>query len=292
MNNITNNPVSSSPMGSNTAAPIATPQGTQVQGTSNIKAGASVQPYTFVDGPAGPDTTQTSRLSSSGMPPPASPPQTARESAHVAAFFNAMAATPPADAKSAADISKFTLMMANLSAKLRKGTLDNRNAMMFVQQEYKKQAIQKEKDAAYKDLVAGIVSGVGQGLGAAVGTFGSIKALKNTRLDQNLAKSNPELANAERRINVDLATSTSQAWNSAGNVVSSGFSVASSSVTYEGAMLKAEQKNLELKADQSGNFMAQEGDLANTYRDLFNSSKETFNTNTSTQTQMANSIRG
>jgi hypothetical protein len=292
MNNITNNPVSSSPMGSNTAAPIATPQGTQVQGTSNIKAGASVQPYTFVDGPAGPDTTQVARLSSSGMPTPASPPQKAGESAHVAAFFNAMTASPPADAKAAAEIADLTNMLATLAVKLRKGALDNRNAMMFVQQEYKKQAIQKEKDAAFKDFQAGIVSGVGQAAGAAVGTWGSIKALKNTRLDQNLAKSNPELANKERKTNVDLATTTSQAWNSAGNVVSSGFSVASSSVTYEGAKLKAEQKNLELKAEQSGNFMAQEGDLANSYRDFFNSAKETFNTNTSTQTQMANSIRG
>lgn len=292
MNNITNNPVSNSPMGSNTVAPIATPQGTQVQGTSNIKAGASVQPYTFVDGPAGPDTTQAARLSSSGMPTPASPPQTARQSAHVAAFFNAMAASPPADAKVAAEIANFTMVMAKISAQLRKGSLDFRNTMMFVQQEFKKQAIQKEKDAAFKDFQAGIVSGVGQFLGAAVGTAGSIKALKNTRLDQNLAKSNRELANAERKTNVDLATSMSQAWNSAGNVISSGFSVASSSVTYEGAKLKAEQKNLELKAELAGSFMTQEGDLANTYRDLFNSSKETFNTNTSTQTQMANSIRG
>ena len=292
MNNITNNPVSTSPMGSNTAAPIATPQGALVQGTTNSNAGASVQPYTFVDGPAGPDTTQVARLSSSGMPTPASPPQTARESAHVAAFFNAMAASPPADAKAAAEIADLTNMLATLAAKLRKGGLDNKNAMMFAQQEFKKLAIQKEKDAAFKDFQAGIVSGVGGIVGGAIGTVGSIKALKDTRLDQNLAKQDPGAAREDRKANIDLATSKSQAWNSAGNVVSSAFSVAASSVTYEGAPLKAEQKNLELKADLAGSFMAQEGDLANTYRDLFNSAKETFNTNTSTQTQMANSIRG
>ena len=289
MTNITNTLVNTSAQGLTSTTPIATPQGTQVQATSSTSTSASVQPYTFVNGPAGPDTTPTSRLSSSGMPAPMVSPQSASESAKLSAYFNALGANIPSDAKAAAEIAKITLMLFQSGIQLRKDSIDNRNSLMLSQQNYKKQAIDKGLDAAYQDLRAGIVSGVGSIVSGGVGAYGSIKAIKDTKLDKSLA---PDEALAKQKTAVDMATSKSQAWTSAGSVLNGAFSVGAAAATYYGAQYKAEQQGLDLKAELIGSMSSQDGELANTFRDFYKAQQDTFTTNMNTQTQMANTIKG
>ena len=286
MNNITNNPINTSTQGLTTATPLATTPSSQVQ------AGTGAQPYTFVNGPAAPDTTPAAPLSSSGLPPPTASAQSSEAAKKLEAYFGAMGASMPSDAKAAAEIAQISLMLFQAGIQLRKDSNDNRNTMLMVQQDYKKQAIQKGLDAAYKDFVAGIVSGVGSIVSGAVGAFGSIKAIKDTKLDKTLAATDLPAAQSNQKMAVDMATAKSQAWNSAGSVINGAFNIGSAAATYEGAQLKAQQQGLDLKAELASAMSTQDNDLANTFRDFFKAQQDTFTTNMSTQTQMANNIKG
>jgi hypothetical protein len=224
----------------NSAVPVAVPNNTD-----------SLQPYTFVEGPPPDPSTLPYGTYTAGLPPPEVPPALLPvKTVSLSTNLVGLIAANPTSSTQAANVmamvsSQLEEFMA-LMLSLRTSNLKNRDDEMVLKREQKELAISKGLDAAKLDLAAGIVAGAGLMVQSTMGVVAGFKG--------------------EGIQGATVGTGKFSSWGVGGNGIAG---IVSSSLTYAGATVKAEQQRAELRAELASDRMAQASERGQNFKEAF-----------------------